>query len=103
MGRRIGGYGAPSCSARRRPTRCGTQRRSVGGEDVDDLAPLALAELDRAVSGREERVVATDADVAARVNLGAALADDDGASGDLRAVEHLDAQALGVGVATVAG
>ena len=76
---------------------------SGDGNDVDDLAVLALAELDRTVDQREQRVVATDADVAAGVDLGAALADDDRAGGDLRAVEDLHAQALGVGVTTVAG
>jgi hypothetical protein len=75
----------------------------VGGVDVDDLAALALAELHGAVDEGEQRVVATDADVLAGVHPRAALADDDRAGGDLRAVEHLDAQALGVGVTTVAG
>ena len=39
----------------------------------------------------------------AGVDLGAALADDDRAGSDLRAVEDLHAEALGVGVTTVAG
>ena len=51
--------------------------------DVDDLAALALAELHRAVDQREQRVVATDADVLAGVEPGAALADDDRAGVDL--------------------
>src|SRR5436190_11960685 len=72
-------------------------------DDVDDAAALALAESDRAVDQCEQGVVAADADVAARVELGAALADDDRASRELRAAEHLHAEALGVRVTTVAG
>ena len=67
-------------------TTCSDSVRSVvsgEGIDVDDLAALALAELDAAVDEREQRVVATDADVLAGVELGAALADDDRAGVDL--------------------
>ncbi len=111
--RRTAGVGRARCPSRSRQTsRSRTAPRrattdaavvSADGNDVDDLAVLALAELDRTVDQREQRVVATDADVAARVDPGAALADDDRAGGDLRAVEDLHAQALGVGVTTVAG
>ena len=75
--------------------------RLVVVEDVDELAAAALAEPDHAVGGREEGVVATPADVLARVEAGAALAHDDGAGMDLRAVEHLHAEALCVRIATV--
>ena len=51
----------------------------------------------------EQRVVLAAADAVARVELGAALPDDDLAGLDDLAAEALDAQALGVGVATVAG
>src|SRR4051794_9432511 len=77
--------------------------RSADRLDVDDLAALALAELDRALDQREQRVVATDADVLAGVELGAALADDDRPGVHLLAAERLDAEALGVGVPAVAG
>ena len=51
----------------------------------------------------EQRVVATTADAGAGVEVGAALADDDLAGVDDLAAEPLDAEALGVGVATVLG
>ena len=70
--------------------------------DVDDLAAALRAELDRASREREQRVVATTADVGARVEVRAALADDDLARDDDLAAEALDAEALRVGVATVA-
>ena len=101
---------APTGGAPRRTNRLTVAPSGVDGVlveherlDVDDLAALALAELDGAVDEREQGVVATDADVAARVELGAALADDDRARSDLAAAEDLDAEALSVGVASVAG
>src|SRR5690554_2674476 len=60
------------------------------------------AELDLAVDEREQRVVATQADARTRVELGAALANDDVAGIDGLAAEDLDAQVLRVGVAAVA-
>ena len=51
---------------------------------------------------REQRVVAATADAVARVEVGAALADEDLAGVDGLAAEALDAQALSVRVATVA-
>ena len=72
-------------------------------DDVDDPAAAAGAELDRAGDEREQRVVAATADAVAGVEVGAALADDDLAGVDDLAAEALDAEALGVGVATVAG
>src|SRR5688572_25201678 len=52
---------------------------------------------------REERVVLADADVRARMELGAALADQDRARVHQLAAEGLEAEALGLGVAAVAG
>ena len=72
-------------------------------DDVDDLAAALGAELDRAGDEREQRVVAATADALAGVEVRAALADDDLAGVDDLAAEALDAEALGVGVATVAG
>mgnify|MGYP006883611496 CR=1 FL=1 len=68
----------------------------------DPEEALALAELDGAGGQGEQGVVATDANVLAGVELGAALADDDGACVHGAAAEDLDAQALGVGITTVA-
>src|SRR5579883_2282400 len=67
-----------------------------------DLALRAGAEGDHAVRRGEQGVVAADADVGARVHLGAALADQDVAGEDLLAAEALHAQALAVGIAAVA-
>ncbi len=82
-----------------------TERSGVGGDrrDVDGLAALALAERDRTVDEAEQRVVLALTDVLARMELGATLTDEDGAGGDVGSGEHLDAQALGIGITTVAG
>ena len=77
--------------------------RLGGRDDVDDAAAAPGAELDRAGDEREQRVVAAAADVVTGVEVGAALADDDLAGVDDLAAEALDAEALRVGVATVAG
>src|SRR4051812_18713952 len=86
-------------------TRCQVRERgvSVRREYVDVLAATPLRELHRPRRHREEGVVAAPSDVLAGVEPGAALAHDDGAGVDDRAVEHLDAEALGVGIAAVAG
>src|SRR5205085_5717006 len=81
-------------------------RRGAGdlaGDDVDEPAAAPLAELHDAVGRGEERVVATATDVLTGVELGAALAHDDRARGDLGTAVDLDAEPLGRGVATVAG
>src|SRR5690606_8948249 len=54
-----------------------------------------------AVGGREQGVVAAEADVVARVEGGAALAHEDVAGQHVLAAELLHAEALGVRVATV--
>src|SRR5699024_9399985 len=71
-------------------------------DDVDDLAATTAAELDGTRGEGEERVVAATADVQARVEVRAALADDDLTGADDLAAEALDTEALGVRVATVA-
>ena len=50
-----------------------------------------------AVDQREQRVVLADADVHTGVELGAALANDDGTCGDQLTAVGLDAQHLGLG------
>src|SRR5579872_3541023 len=68
------------------------------------MLPVAAGrELDRPLGEGEERVVATDADVLAGVELGAALADDDVPRDDPLPAKALHAQPLRVRVATVAG
>ena len=71
--------------------------------DVDRLAATLRAELDRAGHEGEQRVVATTADTLTRVEVRAALTDEDLARVDLLATETLDAEELCVRVATVAG
>src|SRR5690606_30230177 len=71
--------------------------------DVDDLAAALDAELDGAAGQREQRVVAATPDIAAGVEVGAALADDDLACVDDLAAETLHAETLGIGIATVLG
>src|SRR5207342_1177500 len=74
---------------------------------LDDAHGAALLrtlgrELDLAVHEREQRVVAAEADARTRVELRAALANDDVAGFDGLATVQLDAQVLRVGVAAVA-
>ena len=64
-------------------------------------APLG-AELDRTGREREQRVVAAPADTQTRVEVGAALTNNDLASVDKLTAETLHAETLGVGVTTVA-
>src|SRR3954454_47030 len=73
-----------------------------GGLDRDHATPATLAELHDPGPLGEDRVVLADAHALARVELRAALADDDLASRDGLAGEHLHAEALGVRVAPVA-
>src|SRR5699024_8045244 len=75
--------GAPSVMS------CVDDSGVVTRDDVDDPAAPAGAELHRARGEREQRVVATAADVGAGVEVGAALADD-----DLAGVDDLAAVAL---------
>src|SRR5699024_5076607 len=72
-------------------------------QHVDDLAAPAAAELDFATGQGEQGVVPATADVAARVEPGATLADDDLTGLHGLASEALHTQPLGVGVAAVPG
>src|SRR5262245_6313059 len=83
----------------------GSIRWLLGGvrQDRDHAAAPALGELDRARAARVERVVLADPDTVAGLEAGAPLAHDDLAAGHDLAGEDLDAEALGVGVAPVAG
>src|SRR5262250_1152460 len=70
--------------------------------DADKAALAALVmELDDARDLRKERVVAADADVRARLELRAALADEDRAARDQLAAESLHAEPFGGRVAAV--
>lgn len=72
-------------------------------ENRNLLAVLAHAiELNAPRDEGEQRVIAADADVVARVHRGAPLADDDRPGGDELAAELLDAQPLALAVASVA-
>src|SRR3954466_16269740 len=76
--------------------------RLFGGRDRDDAAAAAGLELDRAGALGEDRVVLAEAGAVARLEDGAALADDDLAARDDLAGEDLHAEALRVGVAAIA-
>ena len=67
----------------------------------DDLA--VLDELHFALLEGEEREVATASDIGAGMDLSTALADDDRAGLEKLTVIRLDAEVLGVGIASVAG
>src|SRR5687768_15005628 len=79
-------------------------RGTIGRVDAD-LLPVASLPLegDHAVDEREERVVLPLADVDAGPEAGAALAHEDVAGQNLLTAEALDAEILGIGVATVLG
>src|SRR5690606_32660291 len=92
---------------RKAPPKRGPRDREASrlpGDDVDGAAALRTLgrELDLAIDQREQRVVAAQADARTRVELGAALTDDDVAGLDGLATVHLDAEVLRVGVAAVA-
>ena len=74
----------------------------LGWDDVHGPAAVAHSELNRAADQREQRVVAAAADALARVEVRAALPDDDLARVHELAAVTLDAEALGLGVAAVA-
>ncbi len=75
----------------------------LGDGTLTTRRPLRVPIAHHAGGGGEEGVVAAPADVVTGVELGAALAEDDRPGGDGRAVVDLDAQALRVRVAAVAG
>lgn len=56
---------------------------------------------DKAVAEGEEGVIATDANIVARVEASAALADEDGAGLDGLSIVAFDAEAFAVAIATV--
>src|SRR5947207_3633558 len=68
----------------------------------DDASAAAGLEVDRARARGEDRVVLPDPHAVTRLELGAALANDDLAARHALAGEHLHAEALGVRVAAVA-
>jgi hypothetical protein len=75
---------------------------SCSSNDVDDPTAAARAEFNGTCLQSEQGVVAATANARTGVEVGAALADDDFASGNYLAAEALDAEVLGVGVTTVA-
>src|SRR5207247_69043 len=89
---RRGDAGSGSC--RLRPGGAGGRR-----ENADELPhPAAILEPDNPVDEGEQRVVAPQPDVVARLEACPTLADQDGASGDELAAIALDSQSLGVAV-----
>ena len=75
-----------------------------GGFHRDEGAPAGGAvEGDLALDGGEDRMILANADIAAGMIFGAALAQDDIARHDDRAAEFLHAEALAGAVAPVAG
>jgi 5-keto 4-deoxyuronate isomerase len=75
---------------------------SCSSNDVDDPTAAARAEFNGTCLQSEQSVVATAADACTRVEVGSTLANDDLACGNYLATETLDAEALCVGVTTVA-
>src|SRR5207302_4860423 len=75
----------------------------VDRKHVDQATTFAAAELDPTVRDGKQGVIAASADVVARMEVGAPLANDDGASLHGGAVIDLDPEPLGVAVPPVAG
>ena len=97
-----------SCPAYQKEVANATSFLNISGETLlgldrdnrDDLA--VLDELHLALLESEKREVATASDVGAGMDLGTALANDDRAGLEELAVIRLDAEVLGVGIASVA-
>src|ERR1700691_2038814 len=95
--KRNGGRLAPTpvgCANAGAPPLFGGGRRRCGEGGHGDLnTPFgAMLELHMAVDQREDGVILPEADIAARLHLGTALADDDVAGDDCFAAELLDAE-----------
>jgi hypothetical protein len=102
--KRVGPHAAQQQMAGQQLLSAGTDgggRDRTLGDDVDDATTTLLAELDIPRRQREQGVVLTAADEVARVEVGAALANDDLAGIDQLAAVTLHAQVLSVRVTTV--
>jgi hypothetical protein len=77
--------------------------RSGFGNDTDDATTAGSAEFHAAGAEREKRVIATAADIQARMEVRASLAHDDLTGSYELTAEALDAQTLRIGVTTVPG
>ena len=76
----------------------------LGSDDADDLLLFAeLAEMHDAVFQCEDGIVAGDLGVFAGEEARAALTHNNGSGSDLFSAEALDAEALGITIASVAG
>jgi len=74
----------------------------LDSHNVDDLAATLVTELNSTSCEGEESVIATTADVNAGVEVSSTLTNDDFAGKNLLTTEALYAEALCVGVTTVA-
>jgi hypothetical protein len=83
------------------------QLRGAGllrGVNADlEARPILVLELHESIDERVDREIGSEADVAARVPLGAALAHDDVAGDDFLPAELLHAAVLRIAVASVSG
>ena len=93
---------AGSAHGERGPSRAWPGLGRRGGRGIDVNAPIAAVKADVAVGKGEEGVVASHADIVAGVELGAALADEDGSGEDELSAVPLHPKTLAVAVATVA-
>ena len=71
---------------------------------MDEAAMLALVlETDAAIDLGKQGVIHAHADIDAHLELGAPLTDQNGSARDDLTAKSLHAQALGIGIATIAG
>src|SRR5271169_3090703 len=76
-------------------------RYRLDGREASPVA--AIGELHPAADLGEQSVIGADAHVRPRLDLGAALADDDRSTGHELAAKSLDAQPLRIGITSVCG
>jgi hypothetical protein len=78
-------------------------KRSVDDDADEPTVTTTVLEFHLARRGRKEGVIAAPLDVFSGLEMGTALADQDGPTRDLLSVTDLGAETLGVRVATVPG
>lgn len=78
-------------------------REKLSGSNAHSCAASLLKILHLAISQREQREILTTTNVVARANLGASLANQNVAGDNSFATVLFHAEALGIGIATIAG
>ena len=95
----------PACVSKCPKRKARADARAPAGSELEDADLFAVAadtlKFDLAVDEREEGIVRTDSHVFTRVNVGTALTNQNVARENGLSVRSLDAEALGLGIASV--